>query len=176
MSTDITPTGELIDGALVLTRTYRASVDDVWASVTDSERLARWFGTWTGDPADGFVMVKMNAEAEEVPATRYDITVCEPPHRLSIDGTDDYGRWLLDLELSEANGVTTFVLRQCEIDLGMAHDIGPGWEWYLDRQRAFITGATPPTLAEFEAQYRALGEHYRSLVERQDAKPRRRGN
>ena len=36
---------------LVLHRTFRAPVEDVWAAVTDPERLVRWIGTWTGDPA-----------------------------------------------------------------------------------------------------------------------------
>ncbi len=104
---------------------------------------------------------------------RYDINACAPPHRLSVEATDDYGHWLLDAELSEADGLTTLVVRQRDVDPDMVHDIGPGWEWYLDRQGAFISGATPPTLAEFEARYRAFGDHYRSLVERREATPPR---
>ncbi|MDT0320221.1 SRPBCC family protein [Streptomyces millisiae] len=40
----LTPTGH----DLVLTRTYRAPAVDVWASVTEPERTARWFGPWRG--------------------------------------------------------------------------------------------------------------------------------
>ena len=36
-----------------VTRTFHAPIDDVWAAVTEPERLARWLGTWTGDPATG---------------------------------------------------------------------------------------------------------------------------
>ena len=55
------PTGTVEDGGktLVLRRHFSVSIDDVWASVTESERLGRWFGTWTGDPATGSVMVTM---------------------------------------------------------------------------------------------------------------------
>jgi len=35
-----TPTGRLIGDDLVLTRTFRASIDDVWASLTDPARTA----------------------------------------------------------------------------------------------------------------------------------------
>jgi uncharacterized protein YndB with AHSA1/START domain len=55
-----TPTGHLIksvDGRdLVLTRTFRAPIDDVWASITESERTARWFarGRATPHPAGRF--------------------------------------------------------------------------------------------------------------------------
>lgn len=49
------PTGALEDGGrtLVLTRRFSARIDDVWASITDPERLSRWFGTWSGDPSTG---------------------------------------------------------------------------------------------------------------------------
>src|SRR3954470_20789062 len=48
------PTGRIEhrDGrhVLVQTREFRAPIEDVWAAVTERERLARWIGTWTGDP------------------------------------------------------------------------------------------------------------------------------
>ena len=49
------PSGRLVqsaDGnAVVVSRTFRAPIEDVWASVTEPDRTARWFGTWTGDAA-----------------------------------------------------------------------------------------------------------------------------
>ena len=52
-----TPTGQVLrtpDGRdLVIRRTFRAPIEDVWASVTESERTARWFGSWTGEPGPG---------------------------------------------------------------------------------------------------------------------------
>ena len=38
---------------LFVTRTFHAPIEDVWAAVTEPERLARWLGTWSGDPAIG---------------------------------------------------------------------------------------------------------------------------
>jgi hypothetical protein len=46
-----TPTGRLFGDDLVLTRTFRAPMADVWASLTDPARTARWFGPWQGDAA-----------------------------------------------------------------------------------------------------------------------------
>ena len=44
-----TPTGRLVPAAggsaLVVSRTFRAPIEDVWASVTEPDRTARWFGT-----------------------------------------------------------------------------------------------------------------------------------
>src|SRR4029078_7277277 len=50
----MTPTGtiEKRDGEHVLVQTpaFHAPIEDVWAAVTEPDRLARWIGTWTGDP------------------------------------------------------------------------------------------------------------------------------
>ena len=48
-----TPTGEVRrtgEGRdLVLIRDLPGSIDDAWASLTESERTGRWFASWTGD-------------------------------------------------------------------------------------------------------------------------------
>ncbi len=36
------PTGELEGQQLTIERTFRAPIDDVWASLTEPERVARW--------------------------------------------------------------------------------------------------------------------------------------
>lgn len=146
-------TSGLEDGNLVLHRTFTASADDVWASITESDRLARWYGTWTGDPGAGFVMVTMNAEADEVAPARYDIVECDPPHLLLIDLKDENFHWRLRIELTEADGLTTLTFVQTDIDPDAVGDIAAGWRWYLDRLGASIDGATPPTLNDFESTY-----------------------
>jgi uncharacterized protein YndB with AHSA1/START domain len=162
----MTPTGTLQDDGrtLVLHRTFRAPAEDVWASITESERLGRWFGTWSGDPADGFVEVTMNAEAEPVPPSRFDIVACEPPHRLCVVAVDDQARWQLTADITEAGGTTTLVLRQHDVDPAAVGDTAPGWEWYLDRLVAVATGGTPPSLEAFETDYLPLGAAYVAML------------
>jgi uncharacterized protein YndB with AHSA1/START domain len=159
------PIGSVEDDGrtLVLTRRFRAAIEDVWASITESDRLARWYGTWTGDPATGTVMVTMNAEAEPVAPLAYTITTCEPPRRLAIEAADSFGRWQLSAELREAAGTTTLVFRQHDLDPTVVADVGPGWDWYLDRLAATIDGTTVPSLADFEATYAPLGTAYGEL-------------
>ena len=64
-----TPTGRIMeqDGqhVLVQTREFRAPIEDVWAAVTEPGRLARWIGTWEGDPDGGRVQFRMLFEGEE---------------------------------------------------------------------------------------------------------------
>ena len=48
-----TPTGTVRRTAegrdLVLVRDLPGSIDDAWASLTESERTGRWFASWTGE-------------------------------------------------------------------------------------------------------------------------------
>jgi uncharacterized protein YndB with AHSA1/START domain len=160
------PTGTLHDDGrtLVLSRTFTAGIDEVWASVTESERLERWFGTWTGDPASGWVMVTMNAEPESQSAMRFDIQACEPPRLLSISAVNDYGNWRLTVELSAVDWTTTLVLRQEEVDPGSLPETGPGWEWYLDRLVAAIAEQAPPTIEDFTADYLPMSTAYAAML------------
>lgn len=47
------PTGRLQGNDLILTRSFRATIEDVWTSVTSSESTARWIGPWEGEPGPG---------------------------------------------------------------------------------------------------------------------------
>lgn len=149
------PTGSLHDDGttLSLTRTFAGPIEDVWASITESDRLARWFGSWTGDPSSGSVMVTMNAEAESVEASSYTIRECAAPHVLAVSTSDDGGVWHLRAELSESEGVTTLVFSQERIDQDHVASAGVGWEWYLDRLAAAAAGDPPPSLDDFERDY-----------------------
>lgn len=167
MTNPPTPTGQLrlrTDGATIeFTRTYRAPIGDVWASVTESDRLARWFGFFDGDPEAGFVNLTLNAEGEEnmIP-TRFDIERCEPPHVLQVHTVDDAGTWDLIVELSETDGVTTLTLSQIINDPTIIDSTGPGWEYYLDRLSAVLAG-TDPAAIDFDDYYPAQREYYLAL-------------
>ena len=114
-----TPLGrrETRDGAehLVLTRTFAAPLEDVWAACTEPARMQRWIGTWTGDPASGEIAFRMTAEGEDVPEEVYLVEVCEPPRRFVVrsrdaapfseDGSGPRVTWQHTLELDEADGV-----------------------------------------------------------------------
>ena len=150
---------------LVLSRRFSATIDDVWASITVSERLARWFGTWTGDPSTGTVMVTMNAEPDEYPAVAYHIEACEPPLLLVLHTTDDHGTWHLRAALSGDGSGTVLELRQQRVERSSVPDVGPGWEWYLDRLVAALDGSEPPGMDAFEERYMPLSADYAALVD-----------
>lgn len=141
---DVTARRESIDNAehLVWTRTFTAPIDDVWAAITEPERMQRWIGTWDDDPATGRVTFRMTAEGEDAPPEATVIDVCDPPTRLRvhIDGDEPSSSWTLDLALSETGGVTTLRFAQlltADLPVDM---VGPGWEYYLDRLVAVLHG------------------------------------
>jgi uncharacterized protein YndB with AHSA1/START domain len=171
MSTNTTPTGrkeQRADGAyVVLTRTFRAPIEDVWAAVTEPDRLARWIGRWTGDPAQGRVRFEMLYEGEGAEPEECTINACDAPHRLELTFQMAYDEhtpatWHLELDLTESDGVTTLTFAQSMDDPAMAESVGPGWEYYLDRLVAAETGGDPAAIA-FDDYYPALSGHYRAL-------------
>jgi hypothetical protein len=60
--------------------------------------------------------------------------------------------WLLDLELDDADGVTTLTFAERGVTVEQASDVGPGWDYYLDRLVDAETGADPAQ-RDFDRDY-----------------------
>jgi uncharacterized protein YndB with AHSA1/START domain len=150
--------------SVVFDRTFRAPIESVWAAVTESDRLERWIGTWTGDPASGAVLFRMNAEGDEVKPETFTIDDCDAPHRLALTSqvVGENSVWHFVLELTEAGGTTTLTFSQSVPDAEMAAGVGPGWEFYLDRLVAAETGGDVAAL-DFTDYHPAQSEHYRAM-------------
>ena len=164
------PTGrrEERDGEsyLVFERTFRAPIDDVWAAVTESERLGRWIGVWTGDPTSGSVTFRMTAEGDDVADETIWIDECVPPRRLvmrSAQPVEDDLLWAWQVDLTETDGVTTLTFAQGVTDTELAESVGPGWDYYLDRLVAAHAGKDVAAI-DFDAYYPAFKEHYRAAL------------
>jgi uncharacterized protein YndB with AHSA1/START domain len=162
----VAPTGHIDsddDGkrTLLLTREFAAPIQDVWAAVTEPERLQRWIGTFTGDPASGRVSFLMTAEGE-APAQDVEIVECDPPRRLVVNLQSGERPWRLELDLAEADGGTRLTFAQPGIDPVEAESVGPGWEYYLDRLVAAETGGDVATIDFDRDYYPAMLEHYRA--------------
>lgn len=166
MNANATGRHEYRDGQdlVVLVRTFRAPIADVWAAVTESERLGRWIGTWTGEPTSGSVQFRMIAEGDDIPEQTYRIRACLPPHQLTVRIEDVGGSWDLGLNLTEHDGITTLEFTQVISDPTIFESVGPGWEYYLDRLVAAETGGDP-TVIDFDRDYYpALSNYYANLL------------
>jgi uncharacterized protein YndB with AHSA1/START domain len=147
------PTGQLFrtdtGSDLVLSRTFRASAEDVWASLTEPERTARWFGPWEGDAGPGRTIKVQLAFEEQAPWCDLLIEACEPPQRLALSMTDESGSWRVELLLSETNGSTELrFVHHLSTEDGVG-DVGPGWEYYLDMLVAAREGSPTPDFGDY---------------------------
>jgi uncharacterized protein YndB with AHSA1/START domain len=147
-------------------RTFEASIEDVWAAVTEPERLARWLGTWRGVPTQGHVLWRMGFE-EGADERELETRERRPPHRLAVTTYLGEQAWYLDADLSESDGVTTLSFSHPEVDRDDLPSVDPGWEYYLGRLVAAETGGDPARV-DFEGDYYpAMAEYYRA---RRDAR------
>ncbi|NMO56878.1 SRPBCC family protein [Actinoplanes sp. TBRC 11911] len=149
-----TPTGRLFGGDLVLTRTFRAPIDDVWASLTEPARTARWFGPWQGEAGAGHTIKVQMVQEEGKPWMDMTIDACEPPARLALSSG---GGWRLELVLTAAADVTELRFTQHLTGDEGVGDIGPGWEFYLDALVASRDGGPMP---DFNDYYPAMTEYF----------------
>ena len=156
-----TPTGSwtptATGGDLVITRIFRAPIEDVWASVTESERTARWFGPWKGDAAPGRTIQVQMVHEEGQPWMDMTIEACEPPRRLALSSVNDDGSWYLDMVLTDSGGVTELRFTQHLTGTESVGEIGPGWEYYLDALVASRDGQPAP---DFNDYYPAMKDHF----------------
>ncbi|NUL45965.1 polyketide cyclase [Cellulosimicrobium funkei] len=160
------PTGSVVEGpegpTIQIQRTLGQPPEDVWSYLADPE-LLRWYGTYTGDPASGSVQLAM-VEAPEHPGECV-IEVCERPSRLHVTLTDPQGnpwrlRVSLDRAVAGAGSATDLVFRQpLAGSKDESSEIGPGWEYYLDRLTAALNGGDVDAV-DFADYYPAQKAHY----------------
>ncbi|MFS4489804.1 SRPBCC domain-containing protein [Dietzia kunjamensis] len=148
-------------GAVVFPRWLPMSRDQAWAAVTDPARTARWIGSWSGDPASGTVEMTMSAE-EGSPAESVGVLRCEAPNlvvvRIGPDG------WVVTVRIEGDDDEVTISLEQDIADAESASDIGPGWDFYLDRLVEAEAGRDPEALRFSPDYHPALADHYRALL------------
>lgn len=162
MSTTPTASGYLNDsGAVVFPRRLPMSREQAWAAVTDPARTARWIGPWSGDPASGTVQLTMTAE-EGDPVDGVEVVTCEAPGLLVV--RTGPGGWLLTVRVEGDDDEAVVSLEQDIADAQSASDIGPGWDFYLDRLVEAEAGRDPEAL-RFEPDYHpGLSGYYRTLL------------
>lgn len=145
---------------IVIARVYPVSVERVWEALTVSEHTAPWFGPYSGDPTSGQVQVVMVAEESDTPVTMH-IDECTPHERLALRGEGDMD---LLLTVSRVGDGTMVELGHRITDPAMAGAYGAGWEFYLDRLGASLTGGVIDAI-DFSAYHPHLEEKYRRLAE-----------
>ncbi|MCT2174015.1 SRPBCC domain-containing protein [Dietzia cinnamea] len=148
-------------GAVVFPRRLPLSVEEAWAAVTDPARTAPWIGPWSGDQTSGTIEMTMSAEAG-APVVPVGIVRCEAPEllvlRLGPDG------WVVTVRIEGDDDEVIVSLEQEIADARSASDIGPGWDFYLDRLVEAEAGRDPEALSFSPDYHPGLAAHYRALL------------
>ncbi len=159
--TATTPLGAVIrDGEgmrLEFVRTFPDPIVRVWAAITDPDELAKWYGTWRGDPSTG--RIELRSMEGDGTFKWTEVVECDAPQKFAIVLPTPYGPWPVSATLSESDGVTTAVFVHRLAEPYDPSSIGPGWHYYLDRLAATLNGDTMPE-AEDWPSYEPLGSSY----------------
>lgn len=155
------PTGHLRGNDLILTRTFRAPIDDVWTSVTKPESTARWIGPWEGEAGPGKTVRLQLLHEQGQPWTSVTIEQCEAPRHLAVRTSDEQGEWKLELTLTQKGEVTELQLVHHLSHRELAGEVGPGWEYYLDCLAAAHDGTAMPPFDDYHPPMKAYYEQLR---------------
>ncbi|RLK59035.1 SRPBCC family protein [Actinokineospora cianjurensis] len=155
-----------VGSELVVGRTFRGTPEDVWASITEPERTARWFGPWEGDGAPGNTIRVQMAFEEGEPWFDARIEACDPPRRLGLSVLDENDSWRMDLLVTPVTDGTRLRLVHHLRNLDAIGEMGPGWEYYLDLLVAARAGTPRPS---FDDYYPRLKPYYLGLVDSGEA-------
>lgn len=129
----------------------------VWAALTTTDELARWFMITSLEPRVGGA-ASFDAGDGPVAGT---VTTWDPPRSLAYtwpfpeDG-DAHVTWTLE-RLGDG-AATRLVLVHAELPAGWSTGYGSGWHAYLDRLEAQLEGREPPDWGERAAELRPLYE------------------
>jgi uncharacterized protein YndB with AHSA1/START domain len=141
-------------------RSWPDPVDDVWAALTEPDRLARWIGVYEGARGPGgtgnFAMTHEEGEPVGQPMR---IVECDPPRRLVVEWVqEDTDAWRVDLDLTTEGDRT--VLRFVQVFGADADvtDYAMGWHWYLEKFGAEVGGTPAP--GEWDAFLAEVGPAY----------------
>jgi uncharacterized protein YndB with AHSA1/START domain len=140
---------------IVLRKEFPDPVEDVWSAVTDSERLGRWFGTYTGrGRVGGTVELTVTGEVDAGGEIAAPVTVtileCDAPRRLVVDIPESAtSSWRVAVDIAPDGDGSVLVFTQRVADGVDAADVTAGWRWYLDRLEAALHGTARPEWATY---------------------------
>ncbi len=141
-------------------RSWPDPIEDVWAALTEPDRLGRWLGRYDGARGVGatgtFFMTHEEGEQVGEPMT---ILECDPPRRLVVEWTQqEIEDWRVDLDLWTEGGRTHLSFVQVFPSDADVTDFAMGWHWYLDKFGAEVAGEAAP--GDWDAFLAEVGPAY----------------
>ncbi|WP_329475233.1 SRPBCC family protein [Kribbella sp. NBC_01484] len=149
---------------------YDTDIDDLWSSITDPERLARWYGKVEGDLRLGgaFTLYLESADLNSIGR----VDTCEPPRRLRITTreSDESARrgngpppfeQTVEATLTAAGPQTVLTIEIRGLPLDKIEYFGAGWQIHAENLAAYLAHQES---TETESRWSELVTTYRQLA------------
>src|ERR1700751_1256880 len=130
---------------------YDTDIDDLWSALTDTGRLARWYGQVEGDLRPGG-QFRLHVESADIDATGR-VEACEPPRRLLVtnretevshqrgQGVPPYDE-AIEATLTADGDQTILVIEVRGMPLDTIAFYGAGWQIHAENLAAYLAGRT----------------------------------
>jgi len=129
---------------LIVERRVPAPASEVWKWLTAPTHLKKWIGTYKGAPVVGGEISFTMSFEDGSAASRVTVSECTPESRFVLDWVADDDPWHVAISLADLGSSTVVFLAQRVSGPEQAGQVGPGWEYYLDRLLAARAGSAMP--------------------------------
>jgi uncharacterized protein YndB with AHSA1/START domain len=157
-------------GVVSIEDRYDTGIEDLWAAITDPDRLARWHSQVEGDLRPGGAF-RMYLEADDIESTGR-VDECEPPRRLLVTTreTDESYRKgqgappfdaTIEVTLTADGDQTILVLEVKGMPLDKIAFYGAGWQIHAENLAAYLSGRER---GDTEARWAELVPPYQDLA------------
>ncbi len=149
---------------------YSTEINDLWSAITDSGRIARWYGRVEGDlrPGGEFRLYVDDADSDHVGR----VEECEPPRRLRVttretDESHQRGKGVppydevLEVTLTADGDQTVLVIEAGGMPLDAVAYYGAGWQIHAENLAAYLAGRER---GDTEARWGELVPPYQDLA------------
>ena len=143
-------------------RRFPVSRAELWAAITEPDRMARWAFRGELEPRSGGTL---RFDFGEGGVSEGTILVWDEPSVLEYEwATDTEMPWRVRFELTgDADGGTLLTFDHLLPD-ALNPDFAAGWHWHLDRLGLHLAGGEPANVASDE-RFEELQESYRAAFE-----------
>ncbi len=136
---------------------YDTGIDDLWAAITDPDRLARWYGRVEGDLRPGGEF-RLHVESAGIDAVGR-VEECDPPRRLRMTNRETDESWregdgvppfdeAVEAMLTADGDQTVLVIEVRGMPLDKVAFYGAGWQLHAEALAAHLAGREPGGDAE----------------------------
>lgn len=149
---------------------FDTAIDDLWAAITDPDRLARWYGQVAGDLRPGGAF-RLSVESSGWVGTGR-VEACEPPRRLVVttrESDESYQQGIgappfdqtIEATLTAEGDQTILVIEVQGVPLDKIAFYGAGWQIHAEDLAAYLAGRER---GDTEARWADLVPPYQALA------------